>query len=397
MQQSAQPLIGAIARRASSWPGPLAFLSRQSGFRQLLLVVLLVSLPLWLYAITSAGLTLMVVQEPGTQHLASFIIGRVMLYPLFFGTYLLALRVTRSVGMLRFWVLQALITAAFLSLMYPLLLMLNAWTFDLLAPMQPNLLSELLHGDFNGALAPFRLWRLWLSTSLELSEIYLLGLALILALDSFLRYRAEQSLTAELHAKWLEAQLATLRDQIGPHFLFNALNTILASIRDEPLLAERMTVELGALLRHNLDRGDKEFTTVADEVQFMERYLATIKMRFEDRLSVSVDVDPQIAGYSIPAFLFLPLVENAVKHGVSRVPGRNDIEIRGRRLDDKLVFSFMNTAGGADMPRRDTAHKAIGLENTRARIQALYGEEGSFSAGFDGSSQWTATVTIPAR
>lgn len=385
------------APRETGWSRSLQSLARLPGLPQTAATVLMVSLPLWLYAILAAGITLEVNNDSSAIEIARFVAGRLTLFPLLFATYVLAVRLpNRYPGTLRFWAIQLSVSAVFLTLMYPLLLLLNYWAFDV-PPVQVDFLDAALHGDFKAALAPFRLWGLWVATSLELSEIYLLGLALILALNSFLRYRTEQSLRAELHTKWLEAQLSTLREQIGPHFLFNALNTILASIRDEPEVAERMTVELGALLRHNLDRGDQEFSSVADEIQFMERYLAVMKMRFETRLQISAEIDPATHGYRIPAFLLLPLVENAVKHGVARTPGVSRIEIRGELRDRELHFRFLNSAERPAAPPEVREHRPIGLENMRSRILNLYGAAGSFTAGFDEAGRWAATIVIPAQ
>jgi hypothetical protein len=398
MQRPAELLEDAVISHSEIWPAPLRFLSKLSEFRQTAAIVLLVSAPLWLYSIIAAGVTLTVGEEVSYANVIKFAAGRLLLFPILFGTYLLAMRIkAKPSRALRFWSKQLLIAAAFLILMYPLLLILNSWAFSVPVPIQDNFLVEAIRGHFQNALAPFRLWELWVATSLELSEVYLLGLALMLALNSFLRYRAAQSLTAELHAKWLEAQLATLRDQIGPHFLFNALNTILASIRDEPEMAEKMTIELGTLLRHNLDRGDQEFTSVEDEIMFVERYLAIMKMRFEERLQISIQLEPEVRQYRMPAFLFLPLVENAIKHGVARVPGRSSIEIQGSRAGDRLSFRFENSTDGAPGAEAGAGHRAIGLENTRARIQSLYGAEGSFSAGFETPGRWVTHVTIPAQ
>jgi hypothetical protein len=393
-----QPLSTAIVTRGAGWPAPFRFLSGQVGLRRMIAIVLLVSAPLWLYAILTGCVALTVSNSLSTEDLAKYIAGRVLLYSLLFCAYLLAVQLpVRYPGLWRFWSLQVVISLSFLTLMYPFLLLANYWAFGVPGSVQGNFLIEAWHGDFADALAPFRLWELWLATSLELSEIYLLGLALILALNSFLRYRAEQSLAAELHAKWLEAQLAALREQIGPHFLFNALNTILASIRDEPETAERMTVELGALLRHNLDRGDQEFSTVKDEMDFVERYLAVMKMRFESNLRVSLDIEPAILECRIPAFLLLPLVENAIKHGVARVPGVNSIEIKAAYSGRCMFFTLGNSTDGAARSGGETQHRAIGLENTRTRIQRLYGSDGSFSAGFDTQGFWVVTVTMPAE
>lgn len=394
---TAASLAAAGKTRSGFWFEPANFLLNLSASRRLWAIIALVSAPLWLYAIVTASVTL-ATEDTSLGSILRFTAGRVLLFPILFGTYLLAMKAAgASLRSSRFWLLQILIAAVFLTVMYPLLLLLNSWAFDVPVPVEKNFVIELLRGNYQNALAPFRLWKLWVATSLELSEIYILGLALMLALDSFLRYRAEQTAAAELHAKWLEAQLAALREQIGPHFLFNALNTILGLIAEAPEMAEKMTIELGAMLRHNLDLRNQEFTTVGDEIDFVERYLSVMKMRFAARLQVSIEIDPRIARYRMPSFLLLPLVENAIKHGVGRIPGVNSIEVRGELVGSRLSFKVINSAAGAAEGAAEAAHREIGLENTRTRIATLYGEHGEVSSGFEQAGRWVSTVLIPAR
>ena len=392
--QSDEQLLARNARGRVTGPAWLRLMASQKPTRQRAFIVLLVSLPLWVYAVAAASFTLEANGEISLEQLLVFVAGRLLVFPALYGIYLLALSIPNGwVKQPRYWLLQLVLAFGFLTLMYPVLIALNTLAFG--SYVQPNLLAALLHGDFQDAMAPFLSWRNWTETSLELSEIYLLGLALMLALSAFLRFKAEQMLTTELHSKWLEAQLATLRDQIGPHFLFNALNTILALIRDEPAVAEKMTIELGELLRHNLDRSEQEYTTVADELQFIERYLTIMKMRFEERLEVLIEVDPRVLTFNVPAFLFLPMVENAIKHGVAKFPGLNRIEIHGGQTDGLLSFRFNNLYVEPQAEAPVSQRRGVGLANARNRLAAIYGTRAEFSAGPDGRGRWVTAITLP--
>ncbi|MGH8402869.1 MAG: sensor histidine kinase, partial [Gammaproteobacteria bacterium] len=217
-------------------------------------------------------------------------------------------------------------------------------------------------------------------------------------INAFLSYKSEQVKAAQLQSKWLESRLGTLRGQMNPHFLFNALNTIVALIHLDPDRAENLLTELSALLRRSLADSYNEFTTVKDELYFVERYLAVMKARYEDRLNVNFKLDKQVADHVIPTFLLVPLVENAIKHGVAKATGKDTVEVSGRYAGDYLTFTVTNVSP-AVTGRDDTVTQisGVGLRNTRLRLSAIYGDNYRLECGTDNHGRWRSSVSIPVK
>ena len=214
-----------------------------------------------------------------------------------------------------------------------------------------------------------------------------------LSTDRDARASRERALAAEALAA--EARLAALRYQLDPHFLFNTLNALSTLIvAGENGAAERMVARLADFLRLTLARGEVAEVALADEIDFVERYLEVERVRFGDRLRVTVDVETAALSVPVPPLLLQPLVENAVRHGVLPREEGGAVAIEGRR-----------TAGGGlrlrvsdDGPDASAASGVgVGLANVRARLDAAYGGDASFEAGPDAAGGWTAEVTVPHR
>lgn len=182
-----------------------------------------------------------------------------------------------------------------------------------------------------------------------------------------------------------EARLQMLAYQLNPHFLFNALNSLRAMIDEDRTRARHMVTELSEFLRYALVHRPLEHTTLAEELQAIESYLAIEKIRFEDRLAVAFDVDRTVTGTGVPAFLMHPLVENALRHGQGGSPDHPvHVRLGARNEADRLVLEVWNSgtlgptsvAGrGAALVPSDADRNAgtgIGLANVRARLDALF-------------------------
>lgn len=374
----------------------MQFLLRpDSPFRRRLLIVLLVSVPLWAYAATWDITTMlfdMAVDAKGgvvMRDVIQQVLVRLPLFPLLVGAYFAAtgfsLRHHRA-GRFLLW--QVVVAVAFLLVMYPVLVasyFLVHHAFDARVALE-TVLRDYMH------------WQYWMGSMIQYSVVYLLGLVLLFGLNTFLRYRSEQVKAAQLESKWLEARLGTLRGQLNPHFLFNALNAIVALIHIDADRAENLLTELSALLRRSLAESYHEFTTVKDELYFVERYLAVMKARYEDRLEVALTLDRQVGDHVIPTFLLVPLVENAIKHGVARAPVKDTVEISGRFSDDHLTFMVTNRAP-VMMSNSDEREPAsgVGLRNTRLRLSAIYGNDYRLEYGTDNQGRWRSSVSIPLR
>ncbi|BAS25926.1 histidine kinase [Limnochorda pilosa] len=201
------------------------------------------------------------------------------------------------------------------------------------------------------------------------------GLAQILSLQIEL---ADMSRQAELLAV---AELNALRAQINPHFLFNTLNTIAARIRTDPVAARRLLLKLSEFFRYGV-RQTGQLVPFSQEFHLVRTYLFLEKARYGDRLRVRYDIDPEVLGAEVPAFVLQPLVENAVRHGVGpkREGGQVLVVAYIDPLTRSLVLAVRDDGAGMDAPRRDvlpgqeTEGEGVGLRNIQERLTRLYGE-----------------------
>lgn len=185
------------------------------------------------------------------------------------------------------------------------------------------------------------------------------------------------------------ARLSELQARIRPHFLFNALNSAIALVREEPARAETMLEDLSDLFRHALaDQG--ESVTLAEEIALARRYLAIEQVRFGERLRVEWVLDGEADGARLPPLLLQPLVENAVKHGVEPSASGAQVKISTQRRGASVVIKVTNTVTAAGRPGNGVA-----LENVRDRLSLLHDVQGSFQTALkDGVFQ--ARIEVPA-
>jgi signal transduction histidine kinase len=175
---------------------------------------------------------------------------------------------------------------------------------------------------------------------------------------------------ADLKTQLVQARLDALRGQLHPHFIFNSLNAAATLMHEDVDGADRMLTQLGDLLRMSLDRAEPEIP-LDDELALAERYLAIMRYRFSDRLTVDCHADDAARSAMVPTFLTQPLLENALEHGIGRRPGPGRVSLDARRTDGMLELSVTDDGPGVT----SGAEPGIGLSNTRARLQQLYGNE----------------------
>ena len=229
-----------------------------------------------------------------------------------------------------------------------------------------------------------------------LNYILVFGVNMALFQVSFARRAAlKQELQLSLAlSKAQEAQLAALRYQLNPHFLFNALNSISALIvtrRNEE--AELMTDKLSRFLRSSLNAEPGELIPLDEELSLTEEYLDIESVRFGDRLDVDVDCSADACQALIPSFLVQPLVENAIKHGVARSSAQTQISISGEVVDDQLVIRVANCVED-DSAGPNPAAGGVGLVNVRKRLEAVYGRAAQLKSGRTGKT-YVVAITIP--
>lgn len=211
------------------------------------------------------------------------------------------------------------------------------------------------------------------------------------AYEYYLRYREREIRSVELEGRLAQAELQNLKMQLHPHFLFNTLNSISVLMMRDVELANRMLIRLSDLLRITLDNAGSEMNSLKQELDFLRGYLEIEKTRFQDRLTVNIDVPSAALDARVPSLILQPLVENAIRHGITTQPGAGVIEIRARVDNQNLQLQVTDNGPGIDR----TFKKGIGLTNTEARLKQLYGPAHQFELTNIPSGGLLVTITIP--
>lgn len=224
------------------------------------------------------------------------------------------------------------------------------------------------------------------------------------ALVYYQQYQEEELKASRLKAELAEAQLQitqaqlqALKMQLHPHFLFNTLNSVSALLDEDVEAADEMLARLGDLLRMTLTNSGAQEVTLQEELEFLRCYLEIERVRFQDRLTIQMDIDPQALDALVPNLILQPIVENAIRHGIaSRInPGR--IEIRAARAGDALQLQVKDNGPGIQT-KSDlavTSREGVGLSNTRARLKQLYGPRHRFELSDAVGGGLLLTIEIP--
>ncbi len=209
-------------------------------------------------------------------------------------------------------------------------------------------------------------WQLWCWL------IYWVILGGTQAYEYYQRYMDSELRLERLEHSYSEARLNALRMQLDPHFLFNALNTISSHVERDPKLTRRMIEHLGDLLRMSLESKDRQEVPLAEELAFLEHYLEIQKIRFGDQLRVVLDVAPEVKYAAVPSMFIQPLVENAIRHGISRRASGGTLVVRAKPLGDRLEIRVMDDGVGLPLGWTLEGSEGLGLSITRQRIAGLH-------------------------
>jgi hypothetical protein len=281
--------------------------------------------------------------------------------------------------------IQLTLAAAFAGIGYPAMLLAQFF-------MQGSHPSDYsIVAQFGTAWHEPALRSLWLASFVAFLPAYGFGLALVRGAVLYTRVRDSELQVAALEREWSAARLAALRMQLSPHTLFNLLHTIRGNIEWDPRGAQAMVVQLADLLRRLLNAGERDFSRLADELQFAGMYLELQQRRFADRIRFVLPTGADIPAVWVPSLILQPLVENAVVHGLAGHQGPIDISIAAQASGDLLRLRVVNTIG----PPRAPGAEGIGLHNVRERLAVQFGKQGHLAAGArDG--EWTVELTLPA-
>jgi sensor histidine kinase YesM len=254
----------------------------------------------------------------------------------------------------------------------------------------------ILHSLFGMHAEPFRIftpgeWAFWVSSTVAALLEYSFGLAVLTGVVASRRYHLLQLRSHELRREWTGARLAALRNQLSPHTLFNVLHSIQARINDAPEVAQTLIASLGELLRRLLEAGERDFTQLRDELQFVELYLGLQIGRFADRLTVHVQSGVDVPAVWVPSLILQPLVENAVVHGLASHSGPVRIDVTWDLSPHRLQLHVVNSVGSGGASHIG----GLGLRNVRERLAVQFGGRAVLTSGRGEPSAWVATLQLP--
>jgi LytS/YehU family sensor histidine kinase len=228
--------------------------------------------------------------------------------------------------------------------------------------------------------------------------LYWMIVAFAQALLATARLREREQQAAELAAHLTQAQLAGLRTQLQPHFLFNTLNSISALIPNNAKLANEMVLNLSGLLRMTLRDPQHGEIPLSEELELLGHYVDIQKLRFGERLVFNLVADQNTMNFPVPPMLLQPLVENAIRYGVELSEQPEQVTVRAKLAEQILAVEVTNTfhasAEEMSVPKSSTG---VGLANTRARLAGLYGAAQSFTFGTLPDGGFRVQIKIPQR
>jgi sensor histidine kinase YesM len=215
------------------------------------------------------------------------------------------------------------------------------------------------------------------------------------ALGYYRKYREREIRASQLEARLAWAQLDALKMQLHPHFLFNTLNTISVLMQEDVTLANRLLLRLSDLLRLALNNTDAHEVPLRQELEFLSSYLEIEQTRFQDRLTVRLDIDAEAFEAQVPNLILQPLVENAIRYAVAPRATESTIVIRAIRVNGQIELQVCDDGPGIDETQKATTVPGIGLRNTRSRLEKLYGPAHSFDLLTADGGGLQVIITIP--
>jgi two-component system LytT family sensor kinase len=222
----------------------------------------------------------------------------------------------------------------------------------------------------------------------------IVGLSYALAYYRDSRARAVKE--AQLETRLVEARLRTLEAELHPHFLFNTLHAISSLVHTNPDAADRMISRLSDLLRITFDRTGSVGISLQEELEFLQKYLEIEQTRFQDRLTVQFEIDPATLDADVPRLILQPIVENAIKHGVSPRSGPGFVKISSRIDGDRVWLEVRDNGVGLSGSARSQFRSGVGLSNTRDRLECLYGEAQTLEFS-EGDGGLTVRIALPLQ
>ncbi len=210
------------------------------------------------------------------------------------------------------------------------------------------------------------------STILNFSVVFLVWNLIYFSFKHLKKYQLAELNSLRYLAASRESELNNLKAQLNPHFMFNSMNCIRALIDEDPVKAKQAITKLSNILRSTLLMNDSQKISLKDEIKLLQEYLSIEKIRYEERLNYEVEVDDAVLNCQIPPFIIQAQVENAIKHGISKLPGKGEILINAFKLGNFLKIKVSNT-GKINSEKPLTG---VGFKNSLQRLELLYGQAG---------------------
>jgi sensor histidine kinase YesM len=251
-------------------------------------------------------------------------------------------------------------------------------------------LTDVINGDFP-LIGSFFSKKFFLNV-LQFWFLFFLWSILYFAVNVFENWKKEEIQNLELRAAKTEIELNSFRSQMNPHFMFNSLNSIRALIDEDPAKSKKAINMLSSIVRNNLMLGKNMTVTLKEELDLVENYLWMEKVRFEERLTIRMDVDEDALTCHIPPFMLQTIVENAVKHGISKIIEGGLVELI-ISLENEVVRIVVRNSGFFEMNKKG---QGIGIANTRKRLDLIYGNKASFDI-FNQDNFVVTQLNIPSK
>jgi len=228
--------------------------------------------------------------------------------------------------------------------------------------------------------------------------VYWVIVGVIQTFQYYEHYRASELRLERMERNFSQARLNALRMQLDPHFLFNALNTISSQVERNPRLARTMIEHLGDLLRLSLDARDKQEIPLAEELAFLDHYVAIQKIRFADNLHIDIHVAPEVKFALVPCLIVQPLVENAIRHGISRRASGGTVTVTAQGGSGQLEIRIADDGVGLPTGWRLDVSSGMGLSVTRERVLGVHpGGSSSFSVRTRSEGGTEVDISLPLR
>lgn len=268
-----------------------------------------------------------------------------------------------KMGWLRFSPLRLIFPVLFSTALLSLLMAFAQRLFSALIFNQSSIFEGL---NFS---AGVMIWLNWF-------VIFIIWSILYFAFHFFEKSRNEEIKNLRLEAMKTEVELNNLKAQLNPHFMFNSMNSIRALIEENPELAKESITKLSNILRSTLVMGRKQLVSINEELEIIHDYLKLESIRYEERLKVSMKVDDSVLNFLVPPLMIQTLVENAIKHGISRLPEGGLVEIFITTENNQLIIRISNSGKLQD---QNSGGTGIGITNTKHRLELLYDNKAEFT------------------